>query len=59
MKKSVCMKGNDPFTHTDYRIGFFPHSCEGAKKSNSFERIVVISAEIWKTHFLFLERKQP
>ena len=38
MKKSVCMKGNDPFTHTDYRIGFFPHSCECAKKSNSFER---------------------
>ena len=21
MKKSVCMKGNDPLIHTDYRIG--------------------------------------
>ena len=59
MKKSVCMTGNDPLIHTDYRIGFFPHSFRQKMKSNSFDRIVVISAEIWKTYFLFPERKQP
>ena len=59
MKKSVYMKGNDPLIHTDYRIGFFPHSFRQKMKSNSFDRIVVISAEIWKTYFLFPERKQP
>ena len=59
MKKSVCMKGNDPLIHTDYCIGIFPHSFRRKMKSNSFDRIVVISAEIWKTYFLFPERKQP
>ena len=59
MKKSVCMKGNDPLIHTDYRTGFFPHSFRWKMKSNNFDRIVVISAEIWKTYFLFPERKQP
>lgn len=53
------MKGNDPLIHTDYRIGIFPHSFRRKMKSNSFDRIVVISAEIWKTYFLFPERKQP
>ena len=43
MKKSVCMKGNDPLIHTDYRIGFFPHSFQRKMKSDSFDRIVVIS----------------
>ena len=37
----------------------FPHSFRRKMKSNSFDRIVVISAEIWKTYFLFPERKQP
>ena len=40
MKKSVCMKGNDPLIHTDYRIGFFPHSFRRKMKSNNFDRIV-------------------
>ena len=38
MKKSVCMKGNDPLIHTDYRIGIFPHSFRRKMKSNSFDR---------------------
>ena len=42
MKKSVCMKGNDPLIHTDYRIGFFPHSFQRKMKSNSFERMNAI-----------------
>jgi len=52
MKKSVCMKGNDPLIHTDYRIGFFPHSFRRKMKSNNFERMDAISAETRKTCFL-------
>ena len=59
MKKSVCMQRNYPLIHTDYRIGFFPHSFQREMNSNSFERIDVTSAGIWKTCFLFRERKQP
>ena len=57
MKKSVCMKGNDPLIHTDYRIGFFPHSFRREMNSNSFERIDVTSAGIQKKCFLFREWK--
>ena len=59
MKKSVCMQRNHPLIHTDYRIGIFPHSFRRKTKSNSFERMDAISAKIWKTYFLFPERKQP
>ena len=35
------MKGNDPFIHTDYRIGFFPHSCEGAKNLTVLKELLL------------------
>ena len=35
MKKSVCMKGNGPLIHTDYRIGIFPHSFRRKMKSEN------------------------
>ena len=42
------MKGNDPLIHTDYRIGFFPHSCEGAKKSNSLIELLLFRQKYGK-----------
>ena len=39
MKKSVCMKENDPLIHTDYCEGFFPYSFRGEVNSNSLVRI--------------------
>ena len=48
MKKSVCMKGNDPFTHTDYRIEFFPHSCEAQKNLTVLKELLLFRQKYGK-----------
>ena len=53
---TVMVDGQDIFSLKEEALTIFRRR---KMKSNSFDRIVVISAEIWKTYFLFPERKQP
>ena len=53
------MQRNHPLIHTDYGIGFFPHSFRLEMNSNSFERMDSISAETQKKCFLCREWKKP